>query len=113
MAASVLSNAMLAQCKSLHIQCCLEKGWYIFDHDLSCDVESTESPTLDKISCVVGFSRIDREDFIAINLHVRMQEIQKHVPRPNKSCLVNAGEEAGQALVDENEVSVNQGCSQD
>ena len=44
---------------------------------------------------------------------MRAQEIQKHVPSPNESCLVNAGEKASQVLVDENKISINRGFSQD
>ena len=90
--ASTLSDATLAQREGLHIQCRLEQGWYIFDHNLPGDVESTEGATLEKISWLIGFSRVDREDFIVSNVHMRAQEIQKHVPSPNESCLVNAGE---------------------
>ena len=112
-AASALSDTTVAQRKGLHIQCCFYEGWYIFDHDLSCDFESTKRASFDEVSRVVGFSRIDREDLIVSHAHMRSQEIQQHVLGPDEPCLVDAGEEASQVLVDEDEVSINRAFSQD
>ena len=47
-----------------------------------------------------------------IHVHMRTKEVQKHVPGPDKPCLVNAREETGQVLVDENEVSIHWSSSQ-
>ena len=58
--ASTLSDATVGPSEGLHIQCRLEQGWYIFDHNLPGDVESTEGATLEKISWLIGFSRVDR-----------------------------------------------------
>ena len=54
---------------------------------------------------------MDRD--IVRNVQAGAQEIQKHVPRPNKLCLVNAGEGTGQVLLDEDAVSINRGFFQD
>jgi hypothetical protein len=104
--------AALTQRKGLHIQCCFCERWHILDHNLSCDIESTKRASFDEVSRVVGFARVDREDFIVANVHMRTKKIQKHVPCPDEPSLVNAGEEARKVLVDEDEVPINRASSQ-
>ena len=90
-----------SQCESLHVQCWFDEIWYVFDDDFPGDVESTESTTLDDVTWVVGFSRVDREGFIVWDVHVWTKKIQKHEPGSNKSVLIDAGEEARKVLIDQ------------
>ena len=41
------------------------------------------------------------------------KEVEEHVPSTNESCLVDAGKEASQVLVDENKISIDRSCLQD
>ena len=98
----------------MHVKRSLDKGWDIFDSNRPSDIESSKCATLDEVSRVdVGFSRIDREDLIVSHIHVGTKEVEEHVPSANESCLVDAGKEASQVLVNENEVSINRNCLQD
>jgi len=108
-----LTDATVSQCERLHVKCSFNNGWDIFDSDLPGDIESTKCATLDEISRVVGFSRIDRKDLVLSHIHVGTEKIEEHVPSPDESCLVNAAKEASQVLIDENEVSINRSNFQD
>jgi hypothetical protein len=97
----------------LHVKRSLDKGRDSFDSNLPSDIESSTCATLDEVSRVVGFSGIDREDLIVSHIHVGTKEVEEHVPSANEPCLVDAGKEASQVLVNENEVSINRNCLQD
>lgn len=49
----------------------------------------------------------DREDLIVHHIHMWAEEVQQHIPCPYESSLVDAGEETGQVLVDQNEVTID------
>ena len=59
---------------------------------------------------VVGFAWVDREGLIVCHIHVWLEEIQEHVPSPNESVLIDAGEETSKILIEQSEVAVS-GCT--
>ena len=108
-----LADTAAAQCKRLHIKSRCEKGWHIFDHNLSSDIETSERAALYKIARIVGFSRIGRGYLVVPHIHMWAKKVQQHIPCPYEASLVDAGEEAGQVLVYKDKVAINWSCLKD
>ena len=85
----------------------------MFDDNLPSDIKTTKGASFDDVTRIVGFSWIDGENFIIIDIHLWTKEIQEHKPGSDKSFLVNAGKETCQILIDKNEVSIDRRFTQD
>ena len=110
MTTTSLADTACAQCKRLHVKSRCDEGWYIFDHDLSGDVETSERAAFDWVSKVIRISRVDRKDLIVSHIHVWAEKVQQHMPCPNEAGLIDTGEESCEVLVDEDEVTVEWSC---
>ena len=82
----------MAQAEGLHVKGSGDQAWNVLNQDLPCDVEATERPALDEVTRVVETTRINRENLVVADVHVRTEKIKEHVPCTNESLLVNAGE---------------------
>ena len=52
----------------------------MFDDDLPSDIETTKGASFDDVTGIVGFSWINREDFIIADIHLWSKEVQEHEP---------------------------------
>ena len=78
---STLTNASLAQRKGLHVECCCEKGWDIFDDDLPCDVESTKCAAFDEVSWTVSFPGETEKTSLFMGGRKKSRSIISRAPR--------------------------------
>lgn len=103
----------MAQAKGLHLQCRCNQGRNVLDENFTCDIETTECTSLDQVAWIVEATRIDREDFIFADIHVRSKKVQKHVPCAKEPLLVDAGEESSEVLVVQLEMAMFWSLSKD
>jgi hypothetical protein len=52
----------------------------VFDDNLPSDIKKTKGASFDDVTRIVGFSWINGENFIIIDIHLWTKEIQEHEP---------------------------------
>ena len=110
--AAKLGHTAMAQAESLHLQCRSEQGRNALEN-FSCDVQMTKCASFDQVSWIVEATRINGEDFVVTDIHMRSKEVQKHVPCTKEPLLVDAGEESSEVLVVQLEMAMFWSLSED
>ena len=64
-------------------------------------IELSAGTTFYNISSRIALFRIDREDRVRVRVHDGLQKLKKEIPAINEARHVNAGEEAGEVLVED------------
>ena len=82
-----------------HLQGHQNNAFDVSNEDFPRHVERTTCPSFDNITCSVGWSGFDGDDFIRIGAHCRGQKFQSEAPTVNKSISVDACKEARKVLV--------------
>ena len=112
-AAAKLGHTSMAQAKSLHLQRRSDQGRNVLDEDFSCDVQTTKCASFNQVSWIVETTRIEGEDFVFTDIHMRSKKVQKHVPCAEEPLLVDAGEESSKVLVVQLEMAMFWSLSKD
>ena len=102
----------MSQGECLHMQGGLDQVWYITDDNLPSDIKATKGSSFDDVSWIVGLSRVDRENFLIVDIHLGPEKVKEHEPGTKESVLINTCEKAGQVLIDQDQIGVDRRRSQ-
>ena len=53
----------------------LDQVWYITDDNLPSDIKATKGSSFDDVTWIVGLSRVDRENFLIVDIHLGPKKV--------------------------------------
>ena len=84
-----------------HLQGSANDVFNVPNVDFPGHIELSAGTTFHNISSRIALFRVDREDRVGVCVHDGLQKLKKKIPAINETRHVNAGEEAGEVLVED------------